>query len=167
MFANWKTFVVGSFIASAIGLLFISDAAGQFIMPPRNAGNPPPGKTQPGYGQPGTMQRGTGQQTRPTGAKSNETYCIVEVGKDLQIVSKPSGLKDLKKQLDDRYKTANKTYQDAKKDKNNKGVTLEKPDKKDYTVVERKSGFKTQEDAQKELEKMQADRDKGGKKSAR
>ena len=167
MISNWKTIAVGFFVASSFGWMCISEAAGQFLQQPRSTGNA--GKTQQApFGQPGMTQKpGASPQAHPGAtAKSNETYCIVEVGKELQVVSKPNGLKDLKKRIEDDYKTANKAYQDAKKDKANKGVTLEKPEKK--TVKEIKSGIKTEDKAREELQKLQADRDKNGaKKSTR
>ncbi len=170
MISNWKTVAVGLFIVFAFGWLSISEAAGQFIQgqhPTRKTGNTPPAYGQPGMAQPGMMQRGTAQPAHSRTAKSNETFCIVEVGKEkaLQIVSKPNGLKDLKKRLEDEYKTANKAYQDAKKDKKNKGVSLERPVKQ--TVREIKSGLKTEEKAQEELQKLQAEREKNGSKKRR
>ena len=161
MTSNWKTIAVGLLIVSAPVLLFIPDAAGQMVQPLQG------GRTQTGKTSPGMMQSGMAMQGRP-GAKSNETYCIVEVGKDLQIVSKPSGLKDLKKRLDDEYKAADKAYKDAQKDKSKKDPNLPKPEKPEKkTVKEIKSGIKTQEKAQEELQKLLDDRDKNGDKKSK
>jgi hypothetical protein len=181
MIANWKMFGAGLLFVSCWGMC-ISGAAGQNVQRPIHAANG--ARQQPIYGQPGIMQqgmvqpgpvqqganptlgvqRGTAQPARPA-AKSNEVYCIVEVGKELQIVTKPKGLNELKKRLKEEFASAKKAYNDAKKDKNNKGVKIEKPEEK--TVKEVKSGLKSQEDAQKALEKLVADRTKGGKSSAR
>ena len=114
--------------------------------------------------QPGQMRQGTTAQ-QPAKSKSNETYSIVEVDKQLQVVSKPKELNDLKKRLDQEYKDATKAYNEAKKNKSTNGVKLEKPEKK--TVKEIKSGIKGQDKAQEELQKLQAERAKGGRKSSR
>jgi Skp family chaperone for outer membrane proteins len=106
-------------------------------------------------GAPG--QTGNAMQPKSNSPASKETFLIVEVGKDLQVVSK-SGLKDLKKRIEDDFKRATQDYQNAKKDKKNKDAKLEKPEKK--TVKELKSGIKTQEKAQEELQKLQEERNK-------
>jgi hypothetical protein len=106
------------------------------------------GRTPGGYGPGGA---------RPN---TNVTYYIVEVGRDLQIVPK-SGMTELKKRVDEEYKAAMKAYEAAKKDKANKGVTLEKPEKK--TVKQIKSGIKGEEKAQLELQKLLSEREKGSK----
>jgi hypothetical protein len=189
MRSNWKTLAVGFIVVLSLGWICAGEAAAQFTQQPvvNPVRNPSPYgqamQRQPGamqrqagmmqqqgvmQQQPGMMQQQPGAMQGHTAAtpKSSETYCIVEVAKELQVVSKPKGLKDLKKRLDDEFKSATKAYQDAKKDKANKGVTLEKPEKK--TVKELKSGIKTQDKAQEELQKMQAEREKsGGKTSTR
>jgi hypothetical protein len=114
------------------------------------------GFAQQGAAQQGAVQQGTAQQTDHSASKAQtpvakETYNIVEVGKEYQVVT-ASGLKELKKRMDDEYKTAKKAYDDAKKDKNKKGAVPEKPEKKTVKTV--KTGIKTQEKAQEELQKL-------------
>jgi hypothetical protein len=169
MLSPSRTIAAGLFLISGCLFAFVADARGQERRQAMPGILKQPMQPQ-GMQQPGVMQRGMMPQQSPQGrqtptASRGETYGIVEVGHELQIVSKPSGLKDLKKRLEDEYKSANKAYQDAKKDKNNKGVTLPKPEKK--TIKEIKSGIKTQEKAQEELMKLQADRDRGGDKKSR
>jgi hypothetical protein len=111
---------------------------------------------QQGIAQQGAAQQGAAQQNAHSTAKeqapaSKETYNIVEVGKEYQVVA-ASGMKDLKKRVEDEYKSAKKAYDDAKKDKNKKGAVSEKPEKKTIKTV--KSGIKTQEKAQEELQKL-------------
>jgi hypothetical protein len=159
MLSPSRTVAAGLLLISGCLFAFVADARGQ------ERRQAMPGMLQ----QPGMMQRGMLPQQSPQGRQTpagrGESFCIVEVDHELQIVSKPSGLKDLKKRLEDDFKTATKAYQDAKKDKNNKGVTLPKPEKK--TIKEIKSGIKTQEKAQDELMKLQADRDRGGNKKSK
>ena len=137
MTSYWKTMVAGIVVVSASLLVFVPEASAQRTV----------------------------VQPKPTAAPSHETYCIVEVDHDLQVVSKPKELKDLKKKLDDDYKTAHKAWQDAKKNKDTKATAGEEPKKK--TVKEVKSGFKTQDKANEELQKMLADRDKSGDQKSR
>jgi hypothetical protein len=159
MSSSWKTSVFGLFALSILVFMFVSEAAGQYTRQPQS------NRTQPGMQQPG-MQIGKSQQPRTGTPASKETYSIVEVGKEYQIVTAAS-LKDLKKRLKDEFNSAKKAYLEAKKDKNNKGVTLEKPEEKTVKVIPGKSGYKTQEKAQEELQKLQEEREKGGKKSVR
>ncbi|MCC6124074.1 MAG: hypothetical protein IT426_03870 [Pirellulales bacterium] len=159
--------------ALAIPLVaFIEDAAGQMTL----QGQPQRTKTQTGKKQAGTMQGGVMQpgmmapgmapHGAPGAAKSNETYSIVQVGIDYQIVT-ASSLKSLKKSIEDEYKSADRAYQAAKRDKNNKGVTLTKPTKKTIKVVPGKAGIKTMEKAEQELQKLLNSQNKSGKKTAR
>jgi hypothetical protein len=152
MFLKWKISARVFFSFAIPVLMLVSEAAGQGL---RQA--------------PGMPQQGLNQASRaPTGrgntAASKELFNIVKIGQDLQIVAK-SGMTALAKQLDSEYKAAQKAYLEAKKDKNNKGVTLEKPEKKKIVVV--KSGIKGQEKAQDELQKLQGDRDKTGDKKSK
>jgi len=149
MTSHWKTMVAGIVIVSASIFVFVPETSAQSV---------------PAGGRPAT-QRGA-VQPKPTAAASNETYCIVEVDHDLQVVSKPKELKDLKKRLDDDYKTAHKAWQDAKKNKDTKATAGEEPKKKTVKELPGKS-FKTQEKANEELQKMLADRDKSGDQKSR
>jgi hypothetical protein len=144
MFPPRKTIAMGLFLFSASVLMFVADAAGQV----KGGMGMPPGAPRPG------------------GGGANETYCIVEVGHDMQVIA-TSGMKTLKKQLDDEYKAAQKAYDLAKKDKANKGVTLEKPEKRTVKQVPGKTGYKSMDKAQEELQKILADRDKGGDKKSK
>lgn len=184
MRSNRKNFTIGLLAVACFGCLGVADAFGQFLQQQPQRGtaqgrNPfgqpgqrqqQPGTRQPGSMQPGQMQQGTtaqqpGRANPGTAAKSNEAFSIVEVDKQLQVVAKPRGLNDLKKRLKEEYKAAKKAYDDAKKDKNNKGVKLEEPKEKKITVV--KADIKGQDKAQEELQKLQAERAKGGRKSSR
>jgi hypothetical protein len=151
MSSQRKTIVTSLFILSFSFFLFVAEAAAQFTQQK-------PGKAQPGM-VPGMAQ------ARPA-AKSNETYSIVQVGRDYQIVT-ASTLKALKKSVEDENKAAEKAYQLAKKDKNNKGVTLPKPEKRTVKPVPGKTGYKTHEKAEDELQKLLLERDKGGRKSVK
>jgi hypothetical protein len=161
MFAKGKLWGTGLLVVCFFGGMCVSEAAGQFTQKPTNTGNP---KQQPLKGPPvmgtGTMQRGAPQVGRPAAPKSNENYCIVEVGKEYQIVTKPKGVNELKKQVKSKFADAKKAYTAAKKDKNNKGVKIEEPKEKDFIVKEVKSGLKSQEEAQKTLDKLRAGRNK-------
>jgi hypothetical protein len=133
MVSHWKNLTLGLF--SILVLVFAVDATAQQTRP------------RPlGMGQP------------PTAKGANETYSIVEIDHEYQIVPS-SGMKDLKKRLKDEFKTDQKNYQNAKKDKTNKGIIVEPKEK---TVKEVKKGIKTQEKAQDELQKLQAERDRSG-----
>jgi hypothetical protein len=142
MFPPRKTIATGLFLFSASVLMFVASASAQM----KGGMGMPPGTPRPG------------------GGGANETYCIVEVGRDIQVIA-TSGMKAFKKQIEDEYKAAQKAYDLAKKDKANKGVTLEKPEKK--TVKQIKSGIKSQEKAQEELQKLLSDRDKNGDKKSK
>jgi hypothetical protein len=180
MRSNWKNLAIGLLVVACVGCLSVADAFGQFLQQQPTKGtaqgrNPfgqpvqqrgrQPGTMQPGQMQQGTMTQQPGRGNPGTAAKSNETFAIVEVDKQLQIVPKPQGLNDLKKRLKEDYKAAKKAYDDAKKDKANKGVKLEEPKEKKLTIV--KAEIKGQDKAQEELQKLQADRAKGGRKSSR
>ena len=101
----------------------------------------------------------------PAHAKTaNETYCVIQIGEDIKVVTS-SEKTSLTKQADEDLKKALKNYQDAKKDKNNHDAnTLKKPDKKDYTVKLLKANFKTQDEAQKFADDKIKKRDKGNAK---
>jgi hypothetical protein len=161
MIANWKMLGASLLLVLFFSGMCSSDALGQATRQPRggNAANQPPGYG-PAVGMP---MRGGAQAGRPA-VKSNENLCIVEVGKELQIVSKPKGVNELKKQVKEKFAAAKKAYNDAKKDKNNKGVKIEEPKEKDYMVKEVKSSLKSQEEAQKALDKLVADRNKSSSK---
>jgi hypothetical protein len=74
-------------------------------------------------------------------------------------------MKDLKKRIEDEYKSAKKAYDDAKKDKNNKGAVPEKPEHKSIKTI--KSGIKTQEKADEELKKLQNEHAKSDDKKSK
>jgi hypothetical protein len=163
MFSFSKTFLVGLFFISACSLTFVFEARGQERRPMPGMFKQPQRQQQ--QQQPGMMQRGLTPQQSPQGrqaqTRSHETYNIVEVDNELRIVA-TSEMKNLKKQLEDEYNKAKKDYLDAKKDKKNKDAKLPEPKKKTLKTVPGKSGIKTQEKAQEELQKLQADRDRGG-----
>jgi hypothetical protein len=168
MSSQRKKIALGLFILAFPIFTFVAEAAAQLTRPMQPT-RTQPGKTQSGMmqqpGMPGMMQPGKTAQTRPATPVSKETYSIVEVDRDYQIVT-ASSLKDLKKKLEEEYKSAQKAYLEAKKSKDNKGATLPKPEKKTVKPVPGKSGIKTQEKAQDELLKLQAERDKGGRKKS-
>jgi hypothetical protein len=109
-----------------------------------------------------TTHKTTGTSTRdpvhspPATHKTSETYAVVSVGDEIQVVPK-SSINTLKKQLKDEYSQELKAYQQDKKGKNSSN--LKKPVEKKFAVIN--STFKTQEDAQKWAD------DKYGKKAAR
>jgi hypothetical protein len=172
--SSYRKTVAAAFFALALPLFaFVEDAAGQMTLqgqPQRakaQAGKKQAGMMQGGMMQPGLPAPGMAPHGAPGTAKSNETYSIVQVGADYQIVT-ASTLKSLKKSVEDEYKAADKAYQAAKKDKNMKGATLTKPVKKTVKIVPGKTGIKTMEKADQELQKLLNDRqNKSGKKSAR
>lgn len=117
---------------------------------PHGGGSPTPGH--------GALNNRTLNATPPASKAVAETYAVVAVGEDIKVFSK-TDLKSLPKQLDEDYKLEMKKYQDAKKDKNNRGVNTPKPVKKTVHSI---SQFKTKEEAQKFADEEIQKRDKGG-----
>jgi hypothetical protein len=118
--------------------------------------------------QPPNQRNGTTSNRAPVSNRTaaapgahtiSETYDVVSVGDDIQVVSK-SGLITLKKQIKDEYAQELKQYQLDKKDKNRSN--LKKPIEKKFTTL--KPNFKNQEDAQKWAEDKIKERDKASQK---
>jgi hypothetical protein len=98
------------------------------------------------------------------GARKNEIYEVVSIseGSDIKEYKaiRQADFNNEKKTLDDEYKDEMKKYQAAKKDKKNPDAkTLKAPAKRTLKLV--KSGFKSQDDAQKYIDDLQ-DKKKGG-----
>jgi hypothetical protein len=109
-------------------------------------------------------QIGAGPAERP------ETYAVVQVGDELQVVTK-SEADSLKKNKSAEYKTAMKAYTDAKRatGKSKDKTSIPKPpDKHSFAVVVLRTSIKTQGEAETykaKLEKERARKSGAAKKS--
>lgn len=116
----------------------------------------------------GASKRAGAERAEKGPAGKAETYAVVKVGDEVQIVRK-SELTSLKKSLAEEDKKARKEYDEQKKAAKTKEdkAALGKPPAK-RVVKQLKAGFKTEDDAKDWLDKNpqdQAGGEKGGRKT--